>query len=305
MKMDKRLYGMLNKKIKNSGGGGSGGTSIYTKNATINEDGNLIITLSDGSVINAGRCVGPQGEAGETGATGPTGETGPAGKDGTNGVNGEDGVDGISPTIEVYSNTANSYQLKINNADGTSFITPNLRGTGGATTRYYVFDNALYTNFTDTIYTIYNGELKSVQDYIDTNSSFCHEKNNHALSYDTSVFGWAGKATSFSLTPMTIESTQMLLYGYISSASKAGEFIKFIPSGLVSGSTNLEKAQSIQTLLAAGNESIISLDFEFVYATNGVTEAVSLDSVPSGEYYVCWTATSDNSIPKINDITIV
>lgn len=305
MAIDKKLFAILNKRISEGGGGGSSGTSIYTKNATINDDGDLIITLSDGTVINAGRCIGPQGEAGETGATGPIGETGPAGKDGTNGEDGEDGVDGISPTIEVYSNTANSYQLKINNADGTSFITPNLRGTGGATTRYYVFDNAIYTNFTDTIYTIYNGELKSVQDYIDTNSSFCHEKNNHALSYDTSVFGWAGKATSFSLTPMTIDSTQMLLYGYISSASKTGEFIKFIPSGLVSGATNLEKAQSIQTLLAAGNESIISLDFEFVYATNGVTEAVSLDSVPSGEYYVCWTATSDNSIPKINDITIV
>lgn len=319
--MDKITYAILNKKIKNSGGG-SGGTAVYVQNCKINDNGYLIVTLSDGSTINAGLAKGNDGVSpiittheiengieilvdGVSVAEIHNGEQGLPGEKGETGEKGEQGNDGISPTIEVYSNTANSYQLKINNADGTSFITPNLRGTGGATTRYYVFDNALYTNFTDTIYTIYNNELKSVQDYIDAGSSFCHEKNSYALSYDTSVFGWAGKATSFSLTPMTIDSTQMLLYGYISSASKAGEFIKFIPSGLVSGATNLEKAESIKSLLDAGNKNIISLDFEFVYATNGVTEAVSLDSVPSGEYYVCWTATSDNSIPKINDITIV
>lgn len=295
MKMDRRLYAMLNKKIKNSGGG-SGGTSVYVQNCTINDAGYLIVTLSDGSTLNAGYCVGPQGETGPSGADG---------QNGTNGTNGQDGIDGISPTIEVYSNTISSYQLKINNADGSSFITPNLQGAGASTTRYHVFDNALYTNYTDTIYTVFNSELKSIQDYIDSGSSFCNESNNHALSYDTSVFGWNGTATSFNVTPMTIDSSQLLLYGYICGSLKSGEFIKFIPSSMVNGSTNLEKAQSIQTLLANNDPSIVSIDFEFVYAINGVTEAVSLADVPAGEYYIAWTATSDNSSPKINDITIV
>ena len=272
------------------------------KSCTINDDGNLIITLSDGTSINAGNCMGPKGQIGPQG---PQGEVGPAGADGQNGINGTNGVDGISPTIEVYTNTANSYQLKINNADGSSFITPNLRGTGGATTRYNIFNNALYTNYVDTIYTIYNGTLKSVADYISAGSGFCHEKNNFALSYNNSDFGWASNMVSFNTVPITISSTQLLLYSYISNAIKSGEYIKFIPSGLVNGTTNLEKAQSIQTLLSENNSSIISINFEFVYATNGVTEAVSLAVVPEGEYYIVWTATSDNSSPKINDITIV
>lgn len=304
MKMDKRLYAMLNKKIKNSGGG-SGGTSPYVQNCTINDDGYLIVTLSDGTTLNAGNCIGPEGQVGPQGPQGETGPAGNDGKDGTNGTNGKDGTDGISPTIEIYTNTTSSYQLKINNADGSSFITPNLRGTGASTTRYYVFENALYTNFTDTIYTVFNGELKSIADYIAAGSTFCNESNNHALHYNTTVFGWNGTATSFNVTPMTIDSSQLLLYGYICGSLKSGESIKFIPSGLVSGTTNLEKAQSIQTLLADNNSSIISIPFEFVYATNGVTEAVSLADVPAGEYYVAWTATSDNSSPKINDITIV
>ena len=318
--MDKKLYAILNKRIKS--GGGSGGTSVYVQNCTINSDGNLIITLSDGSTINAGRARGNDGTSptisineiengveilidGVSVAEIYNGLPGEKGEPGVQGEQGLPGNDGVSPTIEIYANTSSTYQLKINNADGSSFITPNLRGTGGATTRYNVFDNALYTNYVDTIYTVFNGTLKSISDYIAAGSSFCSETNNYALSYNTTDFGWNGTATSFNVTPMTIESGQLLLYGYIANSLKSGEYIKLIPSGLVSGSTNLEKAQSIQALLADNNSSIISIDFEFVYAVNGVTEAVSLDSVPAGEYYVCWTATSDNSSPKINDITIV
>ena len=269
--MDKVTYAILNKRIK-SGGGSGGGTSVYVQNCTVNDAGNLIVTLSDGSSINAGKVTGENG---------------------------------VSPTIEIYTNTADTYQLKINNGNGSSFITPNLRGTGGATTRYKIFDNAIYSNYVDSIYTVYNGTLKSVSDYITAGSGFCHENNNYALYYNPSDFSWAGSVISFNTIPMTISSTQLFLYSYISQSIKGGEYIKFIPASLVTGETNLEKAQSIQTLLSENNSDIITIDFEFVYATNGVTEAVSLSTVPDGDYYVAWTATSDNSMPKINDITIV
>lgn len=266
--MDKVTYAILNKRIKS---GGSGGASVYVQNCTVNDAGNLIITLSDGSTINAGKVTGENG---------------------------------VSPTIEIYTNTADTYQLKINNADETSFITPNLRGTGGAT-RYKLFDNAIYSNYIDTVYTTYNGDLKSISDYISAGSAFCSEANNYALNYSPDIFGWGISITSFNTVPMTISSTQFFLYSYISQAIKSGEYIKFIPASFVTGETNLEKAQNIQTLLTENNSNIISIDFEFVYATNGVTEAVSLTTVPDGDYYVAWTVTSENSKPKINDITIV
>lgn len=267
--MDKITYAILNKRIKS---GGSGGASVYVQNCTVNDAGNLIVTLSDGSTINAGKVTGENG---------------------------------VSPTIEIYTNSADTYQLKINNADGTSFITPNLRGTGGATTRYKIFDNAIYSNYIDTVYTAYNGNLKSISDYISAGSDFCSESNNYSLYYNPGIFGWGNSITSFNTVPMTISSTQLFLYSYISQAIKSGEYIKFIPASLVTGETNLEKAQSIQNLLSENNSNIITIDFEFVYATNGVTEAVSLSTVPDGEYYVAWTVTSENSSPKINDITIV
>lgn len=300
MSFDKRLFGLLNGKIGSGGGGGD--NSIYVTACEINANGYLLIKLSDGTTINAGYCIGPQGIQGIQGETGPQGEPG---TNGTNGTNGVDGSDGVSPTIEVATNTTSSYQLRIHNADGTSFLTPNLLGSGATSTRYYVFDNAMYTNYLDTIYTVFNSQLSDLRSYVEADSPFCNAESNHALYYNTTTFGWDGSAYSFNTIPMVIDSTQILLYGYISNASKPDEYFKFIPAGLVSGVTDLQKAQSIQSLIDSGTTGIITIDFEYVYAVNGVTQAVSLESVADGEYYVAWSARSDNSRPKINDITIM
>lgn len=303
MKLDKRLVALINSKA--GSGGGGGGTVVSVADCDINADGDLIVTLSDGTVINAGNAVGPQGPAGPAGPKGEQGEKGENGTNGTNGVDGTNGIDGISPTIEVYANTTTSYQLKINNADGTSIITPNLLGSGASTTRYYIYDNTFYTNYTDTVYTLFNGALKALSEYITSGSEFCNAENNHALNYNPAEFGWNGSITSFSTVSVAVSPTQFLLFGYVSGAMKDGEAIKFIPAGLVNGSTDAEKATSIKTLLDAGTESIISIPFDYVYATNGVTEAVSLADVTAGEYYIVWTARSDNSRPKITDLTIM
>lgn len=305
MKLDKRLVALINSKA-GSGDGSGGGTAVSVTDCDINSDGDLIVTLSDGTVINAGKCKGDKGDKGDTGADGTNGTNGEKGEKGDTGANGENGKDGVSPTIEVYSNTTASYQLKIHNADGTSIITPNLLGSGASTTRYYIYDNTFYTNYTDTIYTLFNGNLKALSEYVASkNSAFCNEENNHALNYNTGDFGWDGSITTFSTTPMTIDPTQFLLFGYVSGAIRADESIKFIPSGLVNGSTSAEKAANIKTLLEAETESIISIPFEYVYVTSGVTEAVSLADVTAGEYYMVWTARSDNSRPKITDLTIM
>ena len=47
-----------------------GPQGVSITNATVNEDGDLVITLSAGEPINAGSVIGPQGEQGEVGPTG-------------------------------------------------------------------------------------------------------------------------------------------------------------------------------------------------------------------------------------------
>ena len=76
------------------------GTTI--DGASINEAGELLLDLSDGTTINAGVARGPAGATGATGATGPAGAagaTGPAGATGATGAAGAAGPGAYSQTI--------------------------------------------------------------------------------------------------------------------------------------------------------------------------------------------------------------
>lgn len=88
---------------------GGGGKSVT--DAQVNEDGDLIITLSDGTTINAGHVVGadgaqgPEGPQGPPGAEGEQGPAGPKGDTGEQGPQGPAGADGVGlPTVTAEDN---------------------------------------------------------------------------------------------------------------------------------------------------------------------------------------------------------
>jgi len=70
--------------------GATGATGLFVVSANVTA-GNLFITLSDASIISAGRVSGPTGATGATGAPGPTGERGATGIGGATGVAGSPG----------------------------------------------------------------------------------------------------------------------------------------------------------------------------------------------------------------------
>lgn len=133
--MDVATYSLLNKKIKGltsgiQGTSISGTTITFTMadgskevmtfptpadgvsitDVDVNTDKHLIVTLSDGSTVDAGLVPTVKGDKGEQGEKGNT---------------------GFSPTItENPDNTNEIYKLDVTNEGGT-FTTPNLKGTGG------------------------------------------------------------------------------------------------------------------------------------------------------------------------------
>lgn len=66
---------------------------------SIDVDGNLTITFSDGDSKNVGNIMGPQGVQGPKGEKGDVGPQGPTGPQGPRGEKGEQGNDGTSPNI--------------------------------------------------------------------------------------------------------------------------------------------------------------------------------------------------------------
>lgn len=96
--------------------GGGGGASVT--DAAINEDGNLIITLSTGTTIDAGYAVGP---AGAPGAAGKDGQDGAPGKDGAAGAPGKDGI-GIQSVEQTTTSTEDggTNVVTVAKTDGTT-----------------------------------------------------------------------------------------------------------------------------------------------------------------------------------------
>ena len=64
------------------------------KSVTVDDNGHLIITYTDGATEDAGKVVGADGKPGKDGADGIDGQDGTDGKDGSNGKDGADGKDG-------------------------------------------------------------------------------------------------------------------------------------------------------------------------------------------------------------------
>lgn len=93
--------------------GATGPQGVSVTNATVNEDGDLVITLSSGSPINAGSVIGPQGIQGDVGPTGASVDH----IDRTSGT----GAPGTTDTYTVYltnGQTGGTFQV-YNGSNGT------------------------------------------------------------------------------------------------------------------------------------------------------------------------------------------
>lgn len=117
--------------------------------ASINENGQLILTFSDGSTVNLDKIVGTNGVDGQNGkdglngkdgrdgvdgAKGDKGDKGDAGADGKNGldgrdgVNGTDGLDGVGISTIVVTDDGN---LDITLSNGTTLNLGTIKGADG------------------------------------------------------------------------------------------------------------------------------------------------------------------------------
>ena len=100
------------------------------KAVEVTDAGKLIFTLTDGSVIDLGSVMGPQGPKGETGPAGPQGQTGPAG---AQGETGEAGASITSITKKSQSGTTATYTIALSDGKTFDFNVETVKGEKGDT----------------------------------------------------------------------------------------------------------------------------------------------------------------------------
>jgi hypothetical protein len=107
--------------------GPAGDTGIGVTSAQVDSNGNLLITLSDGNIINAGSSVGPKGDKGDTGIQGIQG---PAGTSYS--------LNGVADDVQVYgisTSTRPGFDLEVDvaNQAGKLSVARNIALTGKVT----------------------------------------------------------------------------------------------------------------------------------------------------------------------------
>jgi len=81
---------------------GCAGSAVSVTSASVNNDGHLILTLSNGQTIDAGNVVGPAGPQGIPGPQGLKGDPGPQGPPGTSAITGDtNGTDTTTPSSDT------------------------------------------------------------------------------------------------------------------------------------------------------------------------------------------------------------
>lgn len=98
------------------------------KAVEVTDAGKLIFTLTDGSVIDLGSVMGPQGPKGETGPAGPQGQTGPAG---AQGETGEAGASITSITKKSQIGTTATYTIALSDGKTFDFNVETVKGEKG------------------------------------------------------------------------------------------------------------------------------------------------------------------------------
>lgn len=106
--------------------GSSGEAGVSVVDAVVESNpGNLLITLSDGTVINAGNVLGPQGPQGVQGSTGPQGPQGPQGPKGEPGKCECDCKKRKCILVtKDYQATSEDYYIGVNSKDSVTIVLP-------------------------------------------------------------------------------------------------------------------------------------------------------------------------------------
>ena len=148
----------------------------------------------------------------------------------------------------------------------------------------------------DKVSLLYNGTIYSVADFTALHTDFCSAKNNYALNYGTTVFGWDYSCYTCSTTPISVTASTQIAIRFLSGSTEVG-VLRLVQSDTGTAADILAKAQT--------EGSYMDLPLQWLYSTDYITTLTPCEGVTAGTYYLVWVGRSNNSHPLIQSITIL
>ena len=143
---------------------------------------------------------------------------------------------------------------------------------------------------------LYNGTIYSVADFTALHANFCSEKNNYALNYGTSIFGWDCSCYTCSTTPISVTASTQIAICFLAGSTEVG-ILRLVQSDIGTAADILAKAQT--------ESSYIDLSLQWLQNTEYVTTLTPCEGVTAGTYYLVWVGRSNNSHPLIQSISLL
>lgn len=165
--------------------------------------------------------------------------------------------------------------------------------SGGETPTTTVLYDATHR---DHVSLLYNGTIYSVADFAALHADFCSSKNNYALNYSTTMFGWDLQVYTCCTLPISVTASTQIAIRFLSGSTEVG-ILRLVQSDSGTAADILTKAQT------AG--SYIDLSLQWLYSTDYITTLTPCEGVTAGTYYLVWVGRSNNSHPLIQSISLL
>ena len=185
-------------------------------------------------------------------------------------------------------------QLAANSEEKFNTLVPKvMKISGGESPSTTVLYDAAHR---DTVSLLYNDTIYSVADFIALHADFCSAKNNYALNYGTTVFGWDYSCYTCCTLPISVTASTQIAIRFLAGSTEVG-ILRLVQSDTGTAADILTKAQT--------EGSYIDLPLQWLQNTEYVTTLTPCEGVTAGTYYLVWVGRSNNSHPLIQSITIL
>ena len=148
----------------------------------------------------------------------------------------------------------------------------------------------------DKVSLLYNGTIYSVADFTSLHADFCSSKNNYALNYGTTVFGWDLQVYTCCTLPISVTASTQIAIRFLAGSTEVG-ILRLVQSDTGTAADILAKAQT--------EGSYTDLPLQWLYSADYITTLTPCEGVTAGTYYLVWVGRSNNSHPLIQSITIL
>ena len=165
--------------------------------------------------------------------------------------------------------------------------------SGGETPTTTVLYDATHR---DKVSLLYNSTIYSVADFTALHADFCSAKNNYALNYGTSIFGWDYSCYTCCTLPISVTASTQIAIRFLAGSTEVG-ILRLVQSDTGTVADILAKAQT--------EGSYIDLPLQWLQNTEYVTTLTPCEGVTAGTYYLVWVGRSNNSHPLIQSIIIL